>query len=36
LFRDNRIYGVWHDELDVEYVLRLRIIDPLRAEASRT
>ncbi|UCG88928.1 MAG: 6-bladed beta-propeller [Gemmatimonadota bacterium] len=26
LIRANRIYGVWRDELDVQYVVRLRII----------
>ncbi|NIM50623.1 MAG: hypothetical protein GTN62_09865 [Gemmatimonadales bacterium] len=26
LFRDNNIYGVWRDELDVQYVMRLRIV----------
>jgi hypothetical protein len=29
LFRDDKIYGVWRDELDVEYVLRLRIVGDL-------
>jgi hypothetical protein len=29
LFRDDRIYGVWRDELDVQYVLRLRIVGDL-------
>ena len=24
--RDDRIYGIWRDEMDVEYVLRLRIV----------
>ncbi len=31
LFRDDKIYGVWRDELDVQYVLRLRIIGDLAA-----
>jgi hypothetical protein len=31
MFRDRMIYGVWRDELDVEYVLRLRIVGDLRA-----
>lgn len=26
LFRDDKIYGVWRDELDVQYVTRLRIV----------
>lgn len=26
LFRGNKIYGVWRDELDVQYVMRLRIL----------
>jgi hypothetical protein len=26
LIRGNQIYGVWRDELDVQYVTRLRII----------
>jgi hypothetical protein len=29
LFRGAKIYGVWHDELDVQYVLRLRIVGDL-------
>ena len=29
LFRDEVIYGVWRDELNVEYVLRLRIVGDL-------
>ncbi len=29
LFRDEVIYGVWRDELNVEYVLRLRIVGGL-------
>lgn len=34
VFRGDRIYGVWRDELDVGYVLRLRIIDHLQPDAS--
>jgi hypothetical protein len=34
LFRGDRIYGVWRDELDVGYVLRLRIIGHLQPDAS--
>ncbi len=26
LFRGDHIYGVWRDELDVQYVLRLKIV----------
>lgn len=26
LFREDKIYGVWRDELDVQYVVRLRIV----------
>ena len=29
LFRDEMIYGVWRDELDVQYVVRLRIVGDL-------
>jgi hypothetical protein len=29
LFREDMIYGVWRDELNVEYVLRLRIVGDL-------
>jgi len=29
LFRGDKIYGVWRDELDVQYVLRLRIVGDL-------
>jgi hypothetical protein len=29
LFREEVIYGVWRDELNVEYVLRLRIVGDL-------
>jgi hypothetical protein len=28
VFRDNKIYGVWRDELDVQYVMRLRVVMP--------
>lgn len=34
VFRGDRIYGVWRDELDVGHVLRLRIIDHLQPDAS--
>ena len=27
MFLENKVYGVWRDELDVQYVLRLRIVD---------
>ena len=27
LFLDNEIYGVWRDDLDVQYVMRLRIVE---------
>ncbi len=26
LFRDDKVYGVWRGELNVEYVVRLRIV----------
>jgi hypothetical protein len=29
LFRGDKIYGVWRDELDVQYVVRLRIVGDL-------
>jgi hypothetical protein len=29
LFRGDKVYGVWRDELNVEYVLRLRIVGDL-------
>ena len=29
LFLDDTIYGVWRDELDVQYVVRLRIVGDL-------
>jgi hypothetical protein len=28
VFRDDKIYGVWRDELDVQYVMRLRVVVP--------
>ncbi len=28
LFRDDKIYGVWRDDLDVQHVVRLRIVRP--------
>ena len=31
VFRGDRIYGIWRDELDVQYVLRLRIVGDLGA-----
>lgn len=36
--RDDRIYGVWRDEMDVEYVVRLRVeeLDGLGNEAELT
>ena len=34
LFRDDRIYGVWRDELNVEYVVRLRIVGDLGVGAT--
>jgi hypothetical protein len=34
LFRDDKIYGVWRDELNVEYVLRLRIVGDLAVGAT--
>lgn len=27
LFRDDKIYGVWRDDLDVQHVMRLRIVE---------
>ncbi len=29
VFKDDKIYGVWRDELDVQYVIRLRIVGDL-------
>lgn len=34
LFRDDKIHGVWRDELNVEYVVRLRIVGDLGAGAT--
>ena len=34
LFRDDLIYGVWRDELNVEFVVRLRIVSDLGAGAT--
>jgi len=34
LFRGDKIYGVWRDELDVQYVVRLRILGELGAGAT--
>lgn len=34
LFRDDKVYGVWRDELNVEYVLRLRIVGDLDVGAT--
>jgi hypothetical protein len=28
VFAGDKIYGVWRDELDVQYVMRLRVVDP--------
>ena len=28
LFHGDRVYGVWRDDLDVQYVVRLRIVKP--------
>ena len=28
VFRDDKVYGVWRDELDVQYVMRLRVVTP--------
>ncbi len=27
VYRDGKIYGVWRDELDVQYVMRLGIVE---------
>lgn len=35
LFRGDKIYGVWRDELDVQYVLRLRIVGDFGPGAAR-
>ena len=29
VFVDDKIYGVWRDELDVQYVVRMRIVGDL-------
>ncbi len=29
IFRDDKIYGIWRDELDVQYVVRLRVVGEL-------
>jgi hypothetical protein len=29
VFRGDKIYGIWRDELDVEYVVQLRIVSDL-------
>ncbi len=34
LFRDDKIYGVWRDELDVQFVVQLRIVGDLAAAAT--
>jgi hypothetical protein len=34
LFRDDAIYGVWRDELNVEYVVRLRLVGDLNVGAT--
>ncbi len=34
LFRGDKIYGVWHDEFNVGYVVRLRIVGDLGAGAT--
>ena len=34
VFRGDRIYGVWRDELDVQYLVRLRIVGDLGAGAT--
>ncbi len=33
LFRDDKIYGVWRDDLDVQHVVRLRIVRAETADA---
>ena len=27
MFREDKIYGVWRDDLDVQYIVRLRIVE---------
>ncbi len=34
IFRGDKIYGVWRDELDVQYVVRLRIVGDLASLAT--
>jgi len=34
VFRNDKIYGIWHDEFDVGYVLRLRIVGDLGFDAT--
>ena len=34
VFLHDQIYGVWRDELDVQYVLRLRIVGDLGTGAT--
>jgi hypothetical protein len=34
LFRGDKIYGIWRDELQVQYVVRLRILGDLGAGAT--
>ncbi len=34
MFRGDKIYGVWRDEFDVQYVVRLRIVGDLGVEAT--
>jgi hypothetical protein len=34
VFRDDKIYGVWRDELDVQYMVRLRIVGDLGTGAT--
>lgn len=34
IFRGDKIYGVWRDELDVQHVLRLRIVGDLAPSAT--
>jgi hypothetical protein len=29
LFRGDKIYGIWRDELEVQYVVRLRVVGDL-------
>jgi len=34
VFRSDKIYGIWHDELEVGYVLRLRVVGDLGVGAT--